>query len=124
MVYVPAGEAYEAIQLLHNDSALRGKVAGLLVGAETPEADSPDSKFPLAAYMPYKAPNFTWNPHGTPVLDLQLDLPLLLLDNTTGPEALARAAFNEAAVRPPVRVLAWACLPACLPGSGPGLRIF
>eukprot|EP00884_Botryococcus_braunii_P020474 jgi/Botrbrau1/710/Bobra.160_2s0033.1 len=96
MVYVPAAEAYTSIQQIHDESGLRERVAGVLVGMDRPAADSPDRKFPQAPYMPYRDSGYVWNRNGTHVLDLKLDFPVLLLDNVTGPEAIARASSNKA----------------------------
>ena len=62
--------------------------------ADSPREDSQAAKFPLAAYAPYTQPGFVWNPPGTGLAMEEFGFPIMLLDNTTAPQAAQRAAYN------------------------------
>ncbi len=120
---MPSAKANDFLKRLSTDEALQQRVAGVFVGHETPDGDSPDDTFPQAGFMPYKEHRHKWNPEGRGVLKLDFAVPVLLLDNTTGPEALSRAAGNAAQVLQPRSTLVllqscWSILENMVPMVG------
>lgn len=66
---------------------------------DAPAEESPAAAFPLAAYTPYDQPGFVWNPPGSGLALDEFAFPIMLLDHTTAPAAVERAAYNAQQVR-------------------------
>ncbi len=71
------------LQRLSNEKRLRSRVKGILVGSGAADASiqSPADKFPLATYAPYKDRGYPWNPNGTGISNLDVDMPIFHLDD-------------------------------------------
>jgi Nicastrin small lobe len=63
-----------------------------------PHAFSPADAFPSAAYSPYPARGYAWNPDGSGLSRRRFRLPIALLDANTTADARRRAAANAAQV--------------------------
>ena len=57
------------------------------------------STFPGAAYAPYMAPDYVWNPYGSGLGRRRIDVPVVLISNETAADAARRADANGAKVR-------------------------
>jgi hypothetical protein len=67
-----------------------------------PAGDSPSlssaSTFPGAAYAPYAAPHYVWNPYGSGLGRQRIDVPVVLISNNTAADAARRTDANGAKV--------------------------
>ena len=81
------------LQRLQNERRLKANVIGLLVMPAGSAAPSPADTCPLAAYHPYKNSSYAWNPSGTGISSLNIDIPIFHLE-----EGLV-AATQDKAVR-------------------------
>ena len=68
------------LQRLQSERKLRASVQGLLVMPAGSAAASPADSCPLAAYAPYKETSYAWNPSGTGISSLDIDIPIFYLE--------------------------------------------
>ena len=68
------------LRRLRSESKLKASIQGLLVMPAGSAAPSPADSCPLAAYAPYKESSYAWNPSGTGISSLNIDIPIFHLD--------------------------------------------
>lgn len=85
------------LRRLQAEKHLKANVEALLVVSGKPGASawSPADKFPLAEYAPYKDASHSWNPSGTGISNLDLDMPIFHLEEKLQESALDKARHNE-----------------------------
>ena len=70
-------------------------VQGILVESAPPAGVSLAASFPLAAFAPYAAGGYEWNPKGEGLLEEDFSIPIVQLDKAAAVEAARRANDNE-----------------------------
>ena len=85
------------LQRLGKEKHLRSRVKGILVssGAADAPMQSPADKFPLAAHAPYKDSSYPWNPNGTGISNLDIDIPIFHLEDSRSASAKSSALQNS-----------------------------
>ncbi|GBF91523.1 nicastrin [Raphidocelis subcapitata] len=92
---VPVAESHALLRRLVSDERFAAAVAGVLVDdADPPPAYSPLPKFPGAAFAPYAAAGYEWNPAGSGAAELRFPVPVVLLEPALARDARERANFN------------------------------
>ena len=85
------------LQRLSKEHHFRAKVKGILVESGAPDAlyQSPADKSPLAAYVLYKDSSYQWNPNGTGISSLNIDIPIFYLEDSLTASAHSSALQNS-----------------------------
>ena len=82
------------LRRLQSERKLKASVRGLLVMPADSAAASPADSCPLAAYAPYKDNIYAWNPSGTGISSIDIDIPIFHLDESLVATTQDRAVQN------------------------------
>ncbi|GFR49894.1 hypothetical protein Agub_g11998 [Astrephomene gubernaculifera] len=96
VVVLPASDVDPFLTRLETEPALREQVAGVLVDPTSglPARQSVAPTFPGAAFAPYSAPSYVWNPAGTGFNRHFFGIPMYILTGALANETSWRAAYN------------------------------
>lgn len=102
VLLVAAAEVEATLLTLAANESQSARVKGLLVtnytadGKGKPDSLSGAPSFPGAAYAPYGAANYVWNPAGRGYGRNRYDFPIVMLDAETTTDAMSRVESNVA----------------------------
>lgn len=95
VVIVPAAQMDELLGKFLSTPVLKQYVVAILVSpGDPPAASSVALPFPGAAYAPYNAPSYVWNPAGKGFNRQYFGIPIFWMTDTLSDDAVKRATYN------------------------------